>query len=58
MLKDMHPARESGMRTCLFAGDRRSLRLREGDGRCAFEPDATVASLDQIDLVAGLARDS
>jgi putative hydrolase of the HAD superfamily len=48
MLKDMYPARRSGLRCCLFAGDRRSLRLRPEDPRCAFEPDAAVLSLDQL----------
>jgi len=53
MLKDMMPARAAGLRTCLFAGDRRSLKLRTEDPRCAFEPDAVIHSLDQLrELVA------
>jgi putative hydrolase of the HAD superfamily len=53
MLKDMYPARRAGLRTCLFAGDRRSLRLRSDDPRCAFTPDAVVVSLDQLPRVVG-----
>jgi putative hydrolase of the HAD superfamily len=49
MLNDVYTAREAGCRTVLFAGDRRSLRLRENDPRClAIRPDAVVTSLTQL----------
>lgn len=48
MLKDMASSREAGLRTCLFAGDRRSLKLRKDDPRCDFEPDAVVTDLGQL----------
>ncbi len=49
MLNDIYCAREAGCRTVLFAGDRRSLRLRENDERClAIEPDAVITSLYQL----------
>jgi putative hydrolase of the HAD superfamily len=50
MLKDILPAARVGFRTALFAGDMRSLRLREGDERVqGVEPDLVVREL--IDLV-------
>ncbi|MEM9354082.1 MAG: HAD family hydrolase [Planctomycetota bacterium] len=50
MRNDVWPAAAVGFRTALFAGDRRSLRLREDDpGREARpEPDAVVTELAQI----------
>ena len=49
MLNDIWTASTLGCKTCLFAGDSRSLRLREDDKRCAgLRPDAVVTSLDQI----------
>ena len=49
VLNDMMPAGKIGFRTALFAGDRRSLRLREGDARVAgVEPDLVVSALEQI----------
>ena len=49
MLKDIYPAQTVGMRTALFAGDTRSLRLREDDARCSgISPDYIIDSLDQI----------
>lgn len=51
MLKDMMPARDAGLRTCLFAGDERSLKLRTGDPRCAFPPDAAIDSLARLPSV-------
>ena len=49
MLKDIWPASRVGCRTVLFAGDARSLRLREGDERCAgVQPDRVITELDQI----------
>ncbi len=49
MLKDIWPARQVGWRTGLFAGDRRSLRLREDDPRVrGVEPDIVISELGQI----------
>ncbi|HEY5621510.1 MAG TPA: HAD family hydrolase [Pontiella sp.] len=49
MLNDIYTASRSGCRTVLFAGDDRSLRLRENDDRCSgLKPDAVVTSLDQL----------
>jgi putative hydrolase of the HAD superfamily len=49
MLKDIAPARALGLRTVLFAGDRRSLRLRQGDPRVeGVRPDRTVARLSRL----------
>jgi putative hydrolase of the HAD superfamily len=56
-LKDLYPAREMGFQTMLFAGDKRSLRLREGDPRCCgWEPDAVVLSLDAVHSALRQAR--
>lgn len=46
MLNDVTPANRVGFRTALFAGDARSLRLRERD--VEVEPDAVVTELGQI----------
>ena len=49
MLNDIWTASQVGCRTCLFAGDQRSLRLRENDKRCRnLRPDAVVDNLHQI----------
>ena len=49
MLKDVYPSKKLGMRTALFAGDARSLRLREGTPELAnVVPDYTLNSLEQI----------
>lgn len=49
MLNDMYTAKEAGCRTVLFAGDKRSLRLRETDERCRdLRPDAVITSLSQL----------
>jgi putative hydrolase of the HAD superfamily len=46
---DIWPARRLGCRTALFAGDARSLRLREDDARLRdVYPDRVVTTLDQI----------
>lgn len=46
MLKDVLPAQQIGFRTALFAGDARSLRERQGDGRLArIEADVIVNDL-------------
>ncbi|CAD7838032.1 MAG: Mannosylglucosyl-3-phosphoglycerate phosphatase [Olavius algarvensis Delta 4 endosymbiont] len=49
MRNDMLPARDTGFRTALFAGDQRSLRLRRDDQRCAdLAPDLIVTDLIQL----------
>lgn len=49
MLNDVWTATQAGCRTVLFAGDQRSLRLRETDKRCKkLKPDAVVDDLRQI----------
>ncbi|SMO49836.1 HAD family hydrolase [Gracilimonas mengyeensis] len=49
MLNDVYPAAEAGFKTALFAGDQRSLRLRENDERCQnIEPDISITHLSQI----------
>ncbi len=49
MLKDIMPARGVGFKTVLFAGDRRSLRMREDDDRCkGIVPDQIITDLSQI----------
>jgi len=53
MLNDILPAREAGFRTVLFAGDRRSLRLRADEKRChGIEPDLVINNLLQLRTVA------
>jgi len=49
MLNDMYPAHCIGFQTALFAGDRRSLRLRTDDPRCAdLKPDLVLTDLGQL----------
>lgn len=49
MLNDVWAASRVGFRTALFAGDRRSLRWRSEDPRCAnLAPDAVVVELQQV----------
>lgn len=49
MRKDILPARSAGFQTALFAGDARSLRLREEDARCVgIRPDLVVTNLQQL----------
>lgn len=49
MLNDVWAASRTGMQTCLFAGDRRSLRLREDDPRCrGLRADAIITGLEQL----------
>lgn len=49
LLNDIWAARQAGCRTALFAGDCRSLRLREDEPRCAgLRPDAVLTALDQL----------
>ena len=52
LLNDIWTAKEAGLRTVLFAGDQRSLRLRENDERCAdLIPDAIITNLMQIESI-------
>lgn len=49
MLKDIFTAKKSGLRTALFSGDKRSLRIREGDSRVkGIFPDFFINDLRQI----------
>ena len=46
MLNDIWTATQCGLRTALFAGDRRSLRLRKDDPRCVgLEPDLILMKI-------------
>ncbi|MBN2845702.1 MAG: HAD family hydrolase [Deltaproteobacteria bacterium] len=49
MRKDICPAKEAGFQAALFAGDARSLNLRENDARCeGIDPDIVITDLLQI----------
>jgi len=49
MYKDIWPAAQTGFRTALFAGDLRSLRMREDKAAIAgLKPDFTINRLEQI----------
>jgi putative hydrolase of the HAD superfamily len=49
MLNDIHPAKQIGFKTALFAGDARSLRLRKDDHRCKnLDPDLVITDLGQL----------
>lgn len=49
MLNDIAAASEAGFQTMVFAGDRKSLRLREGDGRCSgVRPNACISTLTEL----------
>ena len=49
MLKDIVTAKDSGLRTVLFAGDDRSLRIREDDRRVrGYFPDFIINDLAQL----------
>ncbi|NNF99259.1 MAG: HAD family hydrolase [Desulfobacteraceae bacterium] len=49
MANDIMPAARSGFQTALFAGDRRSLRLREKDPRCfGVVPDLVITGFGQL----------
>ena len=48
-LNDVTAAAAAGLRTALFAGDQRSLRLRHGDRRCeGIEPDLVLSSFADL----------
>ncbi|MDR8390305.1 HAD family hydrolase [Aliifodinibius sp. S!AR15-10] len=56
MLKDIMPASTLGMKTALFAGDTRSLKLRQDDPRCEnIDPDLIITELRQLTECVGLA---
>jgi putative hydrolase of the HAD superfamily len=49
MLNDIYPAHKAGFTTALFAGDKRSLRLRQDDPRCAdISADLIITDLSQL----------
>ena len=49
MLNDIYPATQAGFKTALFAGDKRSLRLREDELKCAnVSPDLVITDLIQL----------
>lgn len=49
MLKDVYTAKQAGLQTILFAGDKRSLRLRENDeGVKGLFPDYIITDLKQL----------
>jgi len=49
MLNDILPAQKIGFKTALFAGDKRSLRLRQNDERCKdIVPDIIITDLLQL----------
>ena len=49
MLNDIYPSKNSGFQTALFAGDKRSLRLRTEDSRCMdLTADIVVTELCQL----------
>ena len=49
MLNDIYPAKATGFQTALFAGDKRSLRLRSDDPRCKnLSADLVITDLDQL----------
>lgn len=54
MLKDVYTATNSGLRTALFSGDKRSLRLREDDQRVkGIFPDFFINDLMQLLEITG-----
>jgi len=56
MLKDIYPAKMTGFKTALFAGDSRSLRLRKDDPKCKnLSADIILTDLIQVlDFIAHL----
>jgi putative hydrolase of the HAD superfamily len=54
MLNDVYAAGSAGLRTVLFAGDRRSLRLRERSPELAgVKPERTIVELSQLLTIIG-----
>ena len=55
MRNDIWPASRAGWQTALFAGDRRSLRLREDDDRVAeVRPTYVIETIDQLTSIIGI----
>lgn len=49
MLKDIYTAHKAGLKTVLFAGDKRSYRPRKDDEHCAnLKPDYVITELKQL----------
>ncbi len=49
MKNDILPSKKIGMMSALFAGDSRSLRLRENISECrCFPPDIVITDLIQL----------
>jgi len=48
MRNDIRPAARAGFKTILFAGDRRSLRLREENGEEKSKPDWVIKDLQEL----------
>lgn len=49
ILNDIYPAQKVGFKTVLFAGDKRSLRMRKEDARCRnVSPDLVITDLLQL----------
>jgi len=49
MLKDIWASKEAGFKTVLYAGDKRSLRMRKEDDRTAnLKPDYIIDHLEQV----------
>ena len=49
MLNDIYPAKMAGFKTALFAGDARSLRLRENHPKCQnLSADLVITDLVQV----------
>ena len=54
MYKDIYPAKQSGMKTALFAGDKRSLRMRENKKEIMHvKPDFIITELIQAAEIVG-----
>ncbi len=54
MRNDIFPAHRKGFQTALFAGDKRSLRLRQDDPGCRnIKPDLVITDLLQLPEMAG-----
>lgn len=52
MLKDIWPASTLGMKTALFAGDKRSLKWHRNDNRCKnLEPDVIITDFRQLEEI-------
>ena len=52
MLKDIYASKSVGFKTALFAGDKRSLRLRSDDKRVnGMKPDFTITDLAQLNEI-------